>query len=114
MTDLSPLEAVEAVLPPSADRDVCRVIFTGEIGEDGLDLPALESALRDRFYHLELRDQTRPAQSLWTRAGEDSLRGVFLREMRTRYDAASTEEEREQVSRAVRFGLAALEGRDMG
>lgn len=114
VTDLPPLEALQAVLPPTAAHDVCRVIFTGEVGEGGLDLPALESALRDRFYHLELRDQTRPAQSLWAKAGEDSLRGVFLREMRSRYDAASSEEEREQIARAVRFGLAALEGRDIG
>ena len=58
--------------------------------------------------------QTRPAQSIWARAGEDSLRGLFLGELRRRYEDASTEEERQQITQAVRFGLAALEGRDIG
>ena len=114
VTDATALEALEAVLPPTAAQDICRVIFTGETGDAGLDLPALESVLRERFYHLELRDETRPAQSLWARAGEDSLRGVFLRELRSRYEGASSEEERAQIAQAVRFGLAALEGRDIG
>ena len=89
-------------------------VLTGETGDPGPDLPALESAFRERFYALELRDQTRPAQSLWARAGEDSLRGLFLQELRSRYDAAATAEEQAQIVQAVRFGLAALDGRDMG
>lgn len=110
VTGKSPGEALEAAAPGS--EDICRIIFTGETDEAGIDLPALESAYRDRFYSLELRDRTRPAQSLWKRAGEDTLRGLFLREMKRRYDAAPGEEAREQITLAVRFGLAALEGRD--
>ena len=87
---------------------------TGEIDGPGVDLAALEGMFRERFYDLELRDHTRPAQSLWERAGEDSLRGLFLHELRERYEAAGTEQEREQIVRAVRFGLAALDGRDLG
>ena len=114
VTDVSPQEALEAVLPESALHDICRVIFTGELDGPGLDLTALESACRDRCYALELRDHTRPARSLWDRAGEDTLRGLFLREMRSRYDAAPSEEARGELAQAVRFGLAALDGRDFG
>ena len=114
VTDTTPAGALAACLPETAGLDVCRVIFTGEAEGQGVDLPALESAFRDRVYALELRDQTRPAQSIWARAGEDSLRGLFLGELRRRYEDASTEEERRQITQAVRFGLAALEGRDMG
>jgi len=114
VTDSTPKEALESVMPESAAEDICRIIFTGAADERGVDLPALESAFRDRFYFLELRDKTRPAQSLWARAGEDTLRGLFLREMKGRYDAAPTEEARESVALAVRFGLAALDGRDIG
>ena len=114
VTDSSPREALEAVMPESAGEDICRIVFTGASDERGVDLPALESAYRDRFYALELRDKTRPAQSLWARAGEDTLRGMFLREMKGRYDAAPSEEAREDVALAVRFGLAALDGRDIG
>ena len=114
VTGVSPLEALEAALPESAAEDVCRVVFTGELDGPALDLPALDSACRDRCYALELRDHTRPAQSLWDRAGEDTLRGLFLREMKQRYDAAPSEEARDELAQAVRFGLAALDGRDLG
>ena len=73
----------------------------------------LREALADRFYALEVRDRTRMAEDVWARAGEDSLRGLFLRELRTRWDGAETEEERETVTRAARFGLAALDHRDL-
>lgn len=114
VTDTDPRAALQNALPVTADRDVCRVIFTGEAGEQGLDLPALSEAFSDRCYALELRDQTRPAENLWARAGEDSLRGLFLRTLRQRYDSTEDEAEREKLVRAARFGLAALDGRDVG
>lgn len=114
VTGVLPREALEAALPETAGEDICRVIFTGETNETGIDLPALESAYREKCYALELRDRTRPTRSLWARAGEDTLRGLFLRELKARYDAAPDEAAREQVVLAVRFGLAALEGRDLG
>lgn len=114
VTDASPRQALEAVTPETAEQDICRIIFTGETDEAGLDLPALESACREKFYFLELRDKTRPARELWARAGEDTLRGLFLQEMKGRYDAAPSEEAREEIALAVRFGLAAMEGRDLG
>ena len=110
VTNSSPEEALEAVIPEGAEEDICRIVFVGESDERGADLPALESAYRDRFYSLELRDKTRPGRSLWAKAGEDTLRGFFLREMKARYDAAPSEEAREDVALAVRFGLAALGG----
>ena len=75
--------------------------------------PALETAFAYRFYSLELRDQTRVGEDIWKRAGEDSLRGLFLQELRRRYDEAADAAEREQIVQAVRFGLAAMDGRDI-
>ena len=114
VTERSAREALEAAMPETASADVCRVIFTGETGEEGIDLRALEEDLAPRFYALQLRDETRIAADIWQRAGEDSLRGLFLRELRAQYDAALEEEEKEQIVAAVRFGLAAMDGRDMG
>lgn len=114
VTGVSPRQALEAALPPTASEDICRILFKGETDEVAVDLPALESAFRDRCYSLELRDATRPAQSLWARAEEDTLRGLFLRELKGQYDAAPDEAAREQIALAVRFGLAALDGRDLG
>ncbi|MCI9445011.1 MAG: DNA repair exonuclease [Oscillospiraceae bacterium] len=114
VTDTSPREALESVMPDTAGQDVCRVLFTGEADGQGVELDMVASMFEDRFYALELRDRTRPAQSLWEKAGENSLRGLFLQEMKIKYDAAKDDAAREQVTMAVRFGLAALEGRDIG
>lgn len=106
-------EALAQALPETAAEDVCRFVLTGESGEGGVDLPALETAFAPKCYVLQLRDQTRPAEDIWKRAGEDTLRGLFLRDLRRRWEAAGDEEERRKITLAVRFGLAALDGRDL-
>lgn len=113
VTGRSPRAAVEAALPPDTARDLYRILLTGETREGGADAAALQEALADRFYALEVRDHTRMAEDVWARAEEDSLRGLFLRELRARWNAAETEEARETVTQAARFGLAALDRRDL-
>ena len=63
-------------------------------------------------YALEVRDHTRMAEDVWKRADEDSLRGLFLRQLRAGWDGAS-DEEKETITQAARFGLAALDHRDL-
>lgn len=53
-----------------------------------MDPAALQEALADRFYALEIRDCTRMAEDVWRRAEEDSLRGLFLRELREKLTGA--------------------------
>ena len=114
VTGKDPRRAVEEALPQETEKDLCRILLTGETGEGGADAAGLREALTERFYALDVRDHTRMAEDIWARAGEDSLRGLFLRELRAKWDAAGSEEERETVTRAVRFGLAALDHRDLG
>ena len=114
VTGRTPRAAVEAALPADTARDLYRMILTGETGEGGAGAAALEEALADRFYALEVRDRTRMAEDLWARAEEDSLRGLFLRQLRQKRDQAETEEERQTVEQAARFGLAALDHREIG
>ena len=104
----------EAALPEDTARNLYRITLVGETGEGGAGAAALQEALEERFYALEVRDKTRMAEDIWQRAEEDSLRGLFLRELRQQWNKAKTEEERERVTRAVRFGLAALDHRDLG
>lgn len=106
-------EALLAALPADPSRDSYRVVFTGETDERGLDLKRLEERLAPRFFSLELRDETRIGEDVWARADEDSLRGLFLRELRAKYDAARSDDERARISLAARYGLAALDGRDI-
>ena len=113
VTDADPRERLEAAVAPFSAADILRVVLTGETGEAGVDLAALETAFAHRFYSLELLDRTRVGEDIWKRAEEDSLRGLFLQELRRQYDAAGDDSTRERIVRAVRFGLAAMDGRDL-
>ena len=114
VTGREPRAAVEAALPAETALDLYRILLTGETGEGGVQTASLLEALSNRFYALEFRDQTRLAEDLWARAEEDSLRGLFLRDLKVKLDSAGTDEERQQITMAARFGLAALDHRDLG
>ena len=113
VTGRSTENALRASLPDATVRDIYRIIFTGETDERGLDLKSIEEQFAPDFFHLEMRDETRIGEDVWARAQEDSLRGLFLRELRTKFDVASSDDERAKISLAARFGLAALDGRDL-
>ena len=104
-----PFSAVLSALPEGAERDICRVTFTGE-RETPLDMDALRALLAPRFFHLELRDETVRRRDLWEGCGDGSLRGIFLQNMREKLSAAESEEERQTILLAVRCAVAALEG----
>lgn len=106
LTGRIPEAAVAEALRAGRAGDVCRVVLTGEA--ERLDLPALIRAAGHCRWALTFRDHTRVPRDLWSREQEDSLTGLFLREMRRRINAAG-EAERPTLERAVRFGLAALE-----
>ncbi len=110
ITDRDPAEAVRQALGPGCGGDVCRVLLTGARRED-FSLGALEEELTGLCAALTFSDETYPEEDIWARCGEDSLRGLFLQELRGRYDGAS-EEEKKEILLAVRFGLAALDNRD--
>ena len=112
ITGSDPAQALAAALPAEKSPDFCRIVLTGERGEAPLDLAALTALAAPRYETVSLRDRTRLRRALWDRAEENTLTGLFLQEMRRRLDAAATEEERERVELAVRFGLAALEHRE--
>ena len=112
VTNTTPERVLRDAMPDTAASDLCRVIFTGETGERGVDIKLIQEQFAADFFSLELRDETRIRQDVWARAQEDSLRGAFLRELRKAYEA-SDEAGRSRVERAARFGLAALDGRDI-
>lgn len=95
-------------LPQGESPDLVRLLLTGESFTPP-DLAALAALAQPHFFHVELRDRTTLPSDLWARAEEDSLTGLFLREMRARLDNAE-EDERDKLLLATRFGLAALEG----
>ena len=104
----TPEAALAAALPAGAGADILRFVLTGESGLEGVDLPPLEALAQSCCWSAQVRDRTRVRRDLWERAEEDTLTGLFLRNMRARISAAGAEE-REGLELAVRFGLAALE-----
>jgi len=111
LTDAEPIAAIEAALPEDTSRDIYRIRLTGET-ETAPDLPALTRAMEGRFFGLELRDETRLRRDIWAQSCDDSLRGLFLKRLRQRYDAAEDERERERITQAARWGLLAMENGD--
>ena len=103
------LAAIRAVLPKDTADDIYKIILTGETAA-APDLAYLRQSLERDFFALTVTDETVPPHDLWQRVGEDSLAGRFLRRMQRRIESARTEEEKKMLLRAVRCGIAALEG----
>jgi len=92
------------------ERDIVRFILTGAWAGKA-DVGALTAALQDSFYSVSVKDRTVPTRDIWAGCGEDSLTGLFLARMRERYDAGD-EADKALTEQAVRYALAALEGRE--
>ena len=105
-----PLDEILRLLPEGTERDIYRIILTGECG--ALRLDELRQALAPRFFSLELLDRTTPPVSLWAGMEEDNLRGVYLRRIREIYDNASGQAQEDALA-AARIGLALLDGREV-
>jgi DNA repair exonuclease SbcCD nuclease subunit len=97
-----------AALPSEPSPDLVRLVLTGESARTP-DVKFLAAQAAERFFYAEVRDETTLPQDLWARSGEDSLTGLFLRQMKARLDTAE-EGDRPRLLLCARFGLAALEG----
>lgn len=108
ITDADPLAAVYQAVKGDTGRDLYRIILVGQTKEP-VDLVAMQRVLERRFYHLELQNKAKLWQDLWARTGESTLRGAFLRRLKSKLDAAPPEE-RDAIEEAARWGVAALDG----
>lgn len=95
--------------PTGHGEDIVRIILRGE-SDAAPDLAALQQEWEKSFFALQLRDRSTLRRELWEGSSRDSLRGLFLRKMREKYDAAPTEAEKQKITGALRWGLAALDG----
>ena len=107
VTGVDPLLAIHTLLPDDTVRDIYRITLTGET-ETAPDLYRLYQNLSEMFFELQLRDETHIRRDIWESAGEDSLRGIFLKSLLTRFEAAKDAQEKTRIEQAARWGLAAL------
>ena len=103
--------AVRAAVSPDAAENIYRITLTGEWDEKPRT-DELKEQLESSFWHLELRDETVPRKDLWAQAAEDTLKGNFLRILKSRYDSADSPGEKDRIIMAARYGVAALEYRE--
>ena len=111
ITDKDPLLAVQMELPDDTISDIYKIILCGET-DSPIQVRKLQESLSEYFFELSVSDETDLSRDIWERAGDDSLRGMFLAKMRAQYDAASDGTDRLQIEQAVRWGLAALDNRE--
>lgn len=111
ITGKDPVAALKSSLPKES-ADIVRILLKGEREEEDLPLALLQKLAHPHFFAVELLDETHLPSSLWARQKEESLTGLFLREMALRMEKADANE-RAQIELALRFGLAALEGREV-
>ncbi len=105
------LKTAEKAVGEGFPRDIARLVLKGEYPDD-VDTEALARALADKFYHLTVKSELRRRRDLWEGAGEDTLTGMFLADLKAKYDESRDDESRELLELAARYGIAALEGRE--
>lgn len=104
-------KAVEEAVSGACERDIYRLVLKGGRYQKP-DVDAVKRYFENRFYRLEVRDNTDIRRDIWDQAEEDTLRGLFLRRMKEKYESAINPRERGTIIMAVNFGLAALDNRD--
>lgn len=109
--DEDALKTIESALDDETKNDIYRIILRGET-DTAPDVSALKDELEGRFFSLQLRDETSLRRDIWEKAGEDSLRGLFLQKLRAMLESTEDENEKEKIVQAARWGLAALDKRE--
>ncbi len=102
---------IEEALPSPSGRIHLRITLTGEC--DNPDINSLYNKLSPHYAELEIFDKTLPPRDIWAFIDEDTLRGVFLTKMKALLDESTDAEEREKILLAARYGIDAIENREM-
>jgi len=96
---------------PSCAQEFLRLTVTGEC--EKLDTDALVAELSVRYKEVEIIDRTQKPRNIWEGIEDEGLRGLFLRKMKLALDSAASDEEREKITLATRFGIDAIENREI-
>lgn len=101
------IESENASIPDGFERDLVRLVLTGE-GEPA-DVESLERELSERAFYVKVVDRTRLPRRIWERANEDTLAGQFISALASMREKGADEE---LVDMAARYGIAALDGEE--
>ena len=117
ITEAARASAAGAVAGTDPDRLMLRIDLRGEVDPDvALDLPNLEHAAAEACAAavVRVRDLTRPGVDIATAAADRTTRGEFTRSLLAAIEAAGDDAERARLEDALRYGLQALGGVEVG
>jgi exonuclease SbcD len=106
-------ELCDTIEQMADDDTILRLTITGN-AEFSLDIAATHAMLSDRFFYLELIDETRVYSARWVEQfkAEPTVRGVFARKMLEKIGRTESERERKKLDMALKYGLMELAGND--
>ncbi len=107
------IESGERAVPDGFERDLVKLVLTGE--SEPIDTEALARELAPRAFYVKVVDRTRLPKRVRELAAEDSLAGAFLRALdavRAESGDSGNAESEALAELAARYGLAALDGEE--
>ncbi len=104
------IDRTSQVIGAGEPDNIVRIIYRGQYN-GSVDEEQIVKAFGSKFFHLTVKDETRPGRGIWDSAGEDSLTGLFLAKLKASYEQAESGEKMQYLM-AARYGLAALERRE--
>ena len=111
VTGSDPETALLHAADTARSEDSVRFILTGEYSGQ-VDEDALEKLVADRFFAAQVVSKVTLPMDIWGGMEENSLRGLFLKNLHNRFEQTADEAARQQILLAVKYGLAALDKRE--
>ncbi len=96
------------------EKDIYKIVLEGEIDKDFLiNTSVLHEKLKYQFYFVKVEDNTERRIDYKALATEYTLKGLFVKKMLMKIEAAADETEKFKLKKALKFGLDALELREV-
>ena len=97
---------------PTPDGEVhLRLTLTGEA--ELSDVESIKNNLAEKYAEFILIDKTASPRDIWQGIEEDTLRGAFLRKIKTEIDLSTDDIEKKKLLLAAKYGIDAIENRDV-
>lgn len=104
------LNALKEKYPDSYADNLYKIILTGAINDDvNLSLPEISTRLNDSVYFAKLRDKTEFKLDFEALAQENTLKGIFVKNMLSKISDAD-EEQKQLLTHALNIGIKAFSG----
>ena len=108
----SPAKEIINALPSKSQEDLFRITLSGEIEPNLISIEEISKSISPLVFYAEIINRTKLPRDIWSYCSEDTLRGTFLSLLREKMDESASNEDREIIDLAARYGLDALEGEE--